>query len=256
METEKSWKRYSNPPMKVDRGITVVLDNFEGPLELLFHLVCKSEIDIYEVAISRITDEFLFILKKQTIPIEKGAEFISTAAALVWYKSQQLLPKHTQMASLEDFFEDPNFEIIHHLLDYCRFKQAAKELVDREHEQSVYHPRGTEKNPEAKKNLGIEHLTLEHLAGLFQQIAVKAKSEQGQLQGEVWKVSDKIFGLRKLLILRESVNFQEIFNAGISRSELIVIFLAVLELMKMGELLVIREIASNEIKILYMQKER
>ncbi|MBA2727483.1 MAG: segregation/condensation protein A [Parachlamydiaceae bacterium] len=235
--------------MKVDKEITVVLENFEGPLDLLFHLIYKCEIDVYEVMLKRITDEFLTIVKEHATPIDKSAEFISTAASLIWFKSRQLLPKHETIKPFEELLEDPHFEIIHHLVDYCRFKHAAKELAVREIEQSVYHHRGAEKVGEAKRNLGIEHLTLEDLAGLFQQIAAKAKKENGQLHEETWKVSDKINYLRKMLTLQTKVTFFELFDAEFSRLELIVIFLAVLELMKLGEISVARELASNEIII-------
>jgi len=235
--------------MKVDKEITVVLENFEGPLELLFHLIYKCEIDIYEVMLKRITDEFLMLIKEHATPIDKSAEFIATAASLIWFKSHQLLPKHAPIKPFEELLEDPHFEIIHHLVDYCRFKNAAKELVVRETEQSVYHPRGSEKIGEAKRNLGIEHLTLEDLAGLFQQIASKAKRENGQLHEEAWKVSDKITYLRKMMTLQGAVTFSELFHAELSRLELIVIFLAVLELMKLGEISVVRELATNEIII-------
>lgn len=236
--------------MKIGREITLTLDNFEGPLELLFHLVHKCEIDIYEVALKEITDQFFLLLKERQAPIDKSAEFIATAASLIWFKSQQLLPKQEVLAAPEELMEDPHFEIIHHLIDYCRFKHAAKELVERENEQKAYHPRGTEEAPKAKKNLGIEHLTLDDLAGLFQKIASKAKQECGQVSEERWKVSDKITSLRRLLLLQSEVAFEELFSSDRSRLELIVIFLAVLELMKLTEILVAKELSTNRIVII------
>ncbi len=214
--------------MKVDKEITVVLENFEGPLELLFHLVYKCEIDIYEVMLKKITNEFLALIKERSTPIDKSAEFLLTAASLVWYKSQQLVPKHTTEPLPENLLEDPHFEVIHHLVDYCRFKHAAKELVVRENEQSVFHPR----------------------------VAAKAKRENGQLHEEAWKVSDKIAYLRKILTLQENIGFFELFSGELSRLEMIVIFLAVLELMKLGEITVIRELSSNEIIIHPLQRDR
>ena len=135
-------------------------------------------------------------------------------------------------------------------IHYCRFKQAAKDLVLRENEQSVYRPRGAEKSAESKKQLGIEHLGFRDLAGLFKQIASKAKHLKGQLHEEIWKVSDKITSLRGLLTFQRQIDFQELFHGILERMELIVIFLAILEMMKLGELNVVKELATEKILII------
>ena len=101
--------------MKIDKDINLTLENFEGPLELLFHLVHKCEIDIYEIAFKKNYRRISHHFKAQKAPFDKGAEFIATAATLVWFKSQQLLPKHESIQLTEEQLEDPHFEIIHHL---------------------------------------------------------------------------------------------------------------------------------------------
>ena len=249
---------------------TFTLDNFEGPLDLLWHLIHREEIDIYQISLFQITNQFLqrmnlktvaqngtlaqgfgsqLYLKEQNrldeisqpphpsflteaVDLDRGAEFISMTASLIWFKSKALLPKHEQEedeTTLEE--DDPRFEIIHQLIDYCRFKQAAKELADRELRQGAFYPRGVESS-EIKKNLGINHLSLEDLAVLFQQILAKAEPRRGTITEEEWKVSDKIHYLKELLKKRESIPFTEAFNASMSRIELIVTFLALLEMMK------------------------
>lgn len=237
--------------MKASSSEAYILDNFEGPLDLLWQLINRQEIDIYEVSLKTIIDQFLIACRQQIpVSLDQGAEFVSMASLLVWFKSKTLLPKHEQqdeeILSEEEF--DSRFEIIHQLLDYCRFKQAAKALTQREHLQNAYYARGTEEN-EIKKNLGINHLSLEDLASLFRQILAKAVVNRGVIQEEIWRVADKIKALRYLLKEKKSILFTEVFSPEKSREELIVTFLALLELMKSGEARVVQDIAKNAICI-------
>lgn len=216
---------------------TFTLENFEGPLDLLWHLITRQEIDIYEISILEITRQYQ-VKSKNWIA---GAEFIALAASLIWFKSKTLLPKHEQQQDLnleED--QDPHFEIIHQLVDYCRFKQAAKELSEREQQQGAFYPRGVE-GIDIKKKLGIHHLSLDDLAELFQQILAKSVPRKGTIQEEEWKVSDKMHFLREWLIKKRTLNFDVVFHSILSRIELIVTFLALLEMMKSGE----ARVASN-----------
>lgn len=228
---------------------TFIIDNFEGPLDFLLHLIQKNEIDIYEVPINKIIDQFLEKLQNHLTDIDTGAEFIATAATLLCLKSKMLLPKHEQAIDPDELEEDPNFEIIHHLIDYCRFKQAAKSLSEREQQQSGFYSRGVESLPDIKKTLGIEHLTLDDLAGLFKEIASKAAANRGTVHEDVWKVSDKIKYVRKILKEELKIGFESLFSAEMPRLELIVTFLAVLELMKLGEACVIRDKATERVMV-------
>ncbi len=220
------------------------LDNFEGPLDFLLHLVQKNEIDIYEIPLKQITDQFLARLTSEISPatVDQGAEFIQLAATLLLLKSRMLLPKHElQEQPLEDLDTDPRFEIIHHLVEYCRFKDVAKILAEREEHQGGFYSRGFDERGDPQKFLGIEHLSLNDLAELFQQILSKAKSHFEVIYEEQWLISDKLQLIRQLLKEFKSVAFAQLFSLELSRAELIVTFLAVLELMKSGELYVIKE---------------
>lgn len=217
---------------------TFTLENFEGPLEFLVHLIQKSEIDIYEIKIQDVLSQYM---KNMGSPdVDKGAEFISMAALLIWLKSRMLLPKHEQPVSPEEEF-DPRFDIIHQLVEYCKFKEAAKELSRREQEQNAFFERGLEGPYQVKKNLGIEHLTLQDLAGLFQEILSKAESESRLIHEEEWLVSDKLRIIRQLLKEFPKIGFEVLFTSERSREELIVTFLAVLELMKLQEIKILKE---------------
>lgn len=228
--------------------MTVSLENFEGPIDLLFQLIQQSEIDIYEVKLRSVTEQFLQYMAAHPLAIDRGAEFISTAAALVWLKSKTLLPAKEQEAFVsEEEDDDPHFDVFRHLVDYCRFKEAAKQLSTLEKQQQGYHSRGMTVEQVSKRPLGIEHLSLEDFAGLFKVLAAKSTPKKGVVEAETWKLADKIDDLRLFLAEVKKIDFYELFSCDKVRLELIVTFLAVLELMKLGEVAVIRETASGEL---------
>lgn len=219
------------------------LGNFEGPLDLLWQLVTKDEIDIATVPLHEITAQFPTAIPQKegdSSRINAGAEFVGLVATLIWYKSLRMLPKIHQDPAIElaaPIDEDPT-NILHHLIDYCRFKQAAKELVSIEQQQSAIYHRGLETFIEPAPSLGIHHLSLDDLAKVFQKILAKAKPYTRTLKEDPWKVSDKIVFLLNLLQEGQKETFENVFHEELSREELIVTFLALLELMKAGKLAV------------------
>lgn len=226
------------------------LENFSGPLAFLLHLIQKDEIDIYDIPIQKITAQYLSKLKELMVPsVDGGAEFIGTASFLLWMKSKMLLPKHEQSTGEEEEL-DPSFEIIHQLLAYCRFKEAAKDLAVREQQQSVFHLRAVGEIPEAKKGLGIEHLSVEDVAELFKEVLKRAPAEKGKIQEDIWRVGDKLKYIRHLFQSQDRVSFKGLFSPEKQRGELIVTFLAILELMKLGEGAVARCQETGEIVII------
>lgn len=235
--------------MKNAAADTFSLEFFEGPLAFLLHLIQKSEINICDVPIQELTAQYLQKIKEILTPsVDTGAEFIGTAAYLLWMKSKMLLPKHEMPLSDEEDL-DPSFEIIYKLLEYCQFKEAGKALARIEHEQSVFHPRGVQSLPEPQKMLGIEHLSLEDLAEHFQKIVARAASQKRKIHEEAWRVSDKINLLRESLKSEPKIPFNRLFLGEKPKVECIVTFLAILELMKIGEIVVGRETATDTIYI-------
>lgn len=217
----------------------VNLDVFVGPFDFLVHLVQKSEIDPSDVSLKVIIENFL--LKDDRFSLDSGAEFIGSASSLLWLKSRALLPKNEIIDSADEQEDCVNFDLVHQLLDYCRFKEAAKDLSRLEQQQKVFYPRGSDPSIDVKKPLGIDHISLEELAVLFQEVLQRTKIIQGHIQDEDWKVSDKITDLRNILKSNPFIPFRALFRDEISRLELIVIFLALLELMKSGEVKVARD---------------
>lgn len=225
------------------------LENFEGPLDFLLHLIQKHEIDLTEISLKKITEQYIKKLEMMNPCVDAGAEFIASASFLLWLKSRMLLPKHEHPLTGEEEEHDPRFDIIHQLLDYCRFKDAAKELTQLEMSQSSFYSR-PDPNLEINKTLGIEHLTIDDLASLFKQALAKTSLETRVIQEEEWKVADKIKIIRQQLRTSGQLEIASLFAAGRSKVELIVIFLAILELMKIGDGQLIKDMTSQKILLI------
>lgn len=235
--------------MKEKKTLSFALDNFQGPVELLYQLIQKEEIDLQSIALFSLAEQFTIAWEQQQANIEVAAEFIATTASLIWLKSKALLPQHDNEAESESNSSDETFALsaIPQLLDYCRFRQAAKGLADREEQQKAFYSRGSTENPAPpKKQLGIDHLSLDDLAQLFKVLAAKNPGlKETTLHNEPWKVSDKISFLRQMLAASSQIEFNALFHEEMGRLELIVIFLAILELMKLGEICVLRHVESG-----------
>lgn len=213
-----------------------ILDHFEGKLHYLYQLIQKSEIDITDVPLKQLIFQFLNKFQENHADfIDEGSEFIGTTSSLIWLKSKRLLPLNEQIEEEEDTESNFEWEMIPRLIDYCRFKQMAKELSFLENQQSQHYFRGGDPAPSDKKNLGVDHISLEDLAALFRDLLSKASRQIGQVSDESWKVSDKISHIRLCLKQQGNIKFEELFNPTMSRGELVATFLALLELMKMGE---------------------
>lgn len=231
------------------------LENFEGSLDFLLHLIQKHEIELSEISLKKITEQYIKKLEEMINPcVDSGAEFIASASFLLWLKSRMLLPKHEHPLSAEEEEYDPRFDIIHQLLDYCRFKDAAKELTQLEMSQSSLYSRAPDPLLEINKTLGIEHLTIDDLASLFKHALTKASLETRIIQEEEWKVADKIKIIRQRLKTVGRMEIGLLFAAGKSKLELIVTFLALLELMKIGDCQLIKDLATQKILLILSDK--
>lgn len=234
--------------------VKVALDVFEGPLDLLVYLVQRDEIEITDVPLYQIVDQYLKALKENINPcLDTGAEFIGTTAFLLWLKSRILLPKHEGEAPEEIDMSSSPLQILQHLIDYCCFKSAAKELSQREQKQTLVFSRGIEESAEPLPAT-LTLVPLDELAKLFQQVLTRAAVQNRVLHEELWRVSDKIHFLRVLLKESKNVLFRELFNEERCRDELIVTFLAILELMKQGEVYIIREEQTQSVMIIPYKK--
>lgn len=215
---------------------TFSLENFEGTLELLLYLIQKEEVDVCAISIQELTQQLMQSLEQSGV--ETSAELMGLAATLLLMKSQKLLP--AQDVENGEVEEDPRVEMIEKLIEYCRFRDAASSLLSREQEQKAYFPRAA---PLYKKELstGLEEVGLDDLKQVMQDLLKRSKKQTRTIQAEEWQVAPKISWFQERLKAHTRLPFSEVFSEKKYRGELIVLFLALLELMKLQELKIVRE---------------
>ncbi|CAM3967766.1 segregation/condensation protein A [Paenibacillus alkaliterrae] len=219
------------------------LDSFEGPLDLLLHLIDKAEIDIHEVSISEITIQYMeYLDAMKELELEVTSEFLVMAATLLAIKSKQLLPKPPVFEEdYEDWPDDgldPRDELIQKLVEYRKFKQIAEQLREKEFERSLVYSREPEDMTpymkEEKVN-PVEGLHVSDLILAFQKALRRAarRNVVATVQRDEISVKDRIRDIMDILKQFETVRFSKLVRENMDRHEVVVTFLAILELMKM-----------------------
>lgn len=227
-------------------AINVKLEAFEGPLELLLHLIEKAEVDIYDIPIADITDQYLNYISMMEIPdLEVSSEFLVMAATLLEIKSKMLLPKHKKEETGTDDI-DPREELVRKLIEYKKYKEVSLELKDK---LGVY-SRIFYKPPEPIEDYindvtAITNVSLDMLYISFRNILLKnerkKKNKYTEIYREVITVDDKIKLINKLLASKPSFYFDDLFISCYNKYEIIVTFLAMLELLKRRSLMIEQE---------------
>jgi segregation and condensation protein A len=214
---------------------------FEGPLDLLLYLVKKEEVDIYQVNLTRIATQFIeYIEAMRQMDLDVAGEFLVMAATLMYIKSRELLPIDQQVAAeAEEDIEDPRWDLIRQLVEYKKFKDAAAELQDWEIRRFNSFPRqpGKPELPPEPKNLKPE-VTLYDLISAVSAVLKRFNkpSETRDVFEDKWTVSEKIEHLMNVLRNRTQIRFSELFAGSTSRTEVVVTFLAMLELIRLKQL--------------------
>ncbi|MFZ6017756.1 MAG: segregation and condensation protein A [Nitrospirota bacterium] len=203
---------------------------FEGPLDLLLHLIRENKIDIYDIPVALITHQYLqYIKMMKELNLEIVGEFLVMAATLIYIKSRMLLPPDEE-APLEEQ-EDPRLELVQRLLEYQRFKEAALGLKEREEEwMKVFHREPVLDDAE----FYLFDINLFDLLDAFKKILDKAPPEIVAITKETLTVKDRISMIMEMLEGQEAVRFEELFKENITRIQLIVTFIALLELIRLG----------------------
>lgn len=221
-------------------GYRVSLDAFEGPLDLLLYLVKHDEVDIYDISLERITGQYLeFLDQAHELDVPLAGEFIVMAANLLYLKSRELLPKQIQPLEEETEEADPRWDLIRQLLEYKKFKDVASLLSAAEAERlrrfAPLAPAAAHATDERRSGLDVD---LADLAAAFERVLARAaaRSKPSLVFDERWTVPEKIETLRQRLPPGRQIPFRDLFQPGAPREELIVTFLAILELMKVREL--------------------
>ncbi|MFQ5442421.1 MAG: segregation and condensation protein A [Thermodesulfobacteriota bacterium] len=215
-------------------GYKVKLDIFEGPLDLLLHLIKKSEVDIYDIPISDITEQYLeYIELMKDMNLDFAGEFLVMAATLVHIKSRMLLPIDAPDEDVEEG-EDPRAELIKRLLEYQRYKDASEELSQRNILGRDVFIRGHDPSGAAVEEAGLINVSIFELMEALKEILKGARDESiMELTVERFNVTDKINHILDLLAGAGSAAFTSLFPEKAAKGEIIVTFLAVLELVKL-----------------------
>lgn len=242
--------------------LTVKLQVFEGPLDLLLHLLEKNKVNIYDIPIVEITNQYMeYIREMKRQDLNVMSEFLVMAATLIDIKSKMLLPK--QEAEDEEETEDPRAELVAQLLEYKMYKCMAYELKDRQMDaERVMFKEPTIPDMVAayEEPVDLDELmadvTLKKLNDIFQSIMKKqedkidpVRSKFGKIEKEEVSLSDKMAYLEQYALTHPSFSFRSILESQSSKMEVIVTFLAVLELMKTSKITITQDHIFDDIKI-------
>jgi segregation and condensation protein A len=248
MENEEIVNQDSQPPSE-GAGITIKLDAFEGPLDLLLHLIKKEEIDIWNIPIALITEqylEYLHIMKQLNINV--AGEWIMMASTLILIKSKMLLPKDPVDESNAEVEEDPRNELVYQILEHQKFKNAAEMLYTREEvENAVWNKQPSDVLEDGNEVVAV---TLFDLLHAFHEVVKRFEDQRVmEVAQEEVSIEQKIADLRRLLMVHDKILFSTFFTQIRSKNHLIVTFLALLELVRLHEIWLYQPKAFDEIHI-------
>lgn len=220
----------------------IEIDAFQGPMDLLLHLIEKAQIDIYDIPINDITDQFIqHVYQMGEINLEIASDFLVMAATLIEIKSKMLLPNEKAATDFQLEMEelDPRVELVRRLVEYKKYKNASQELRSFETSQSkvYYKPREDlfEYEDEVIDIEGLDAETL--LKSIIKIIRRKRSSEMSlsisEIQREEYTLEECIDDIKNLLENDGKLNFSDLINPDITKKEIIVYFLSILELIRM-----------------------
>jgi len=210
----------------------VKLDMFEGPLDLLLHLIREHQLDILDIPIATITDEYLrYLALMQELDLDVAGEFLLMAATLIHIKSKMLLPPDETTDGEEAEQEDPRAELVSRLLEYKRFKEAAQTLGVLESETAYVHRRGAPAM-EMEVEGPLQVSMVELLRALRDVLSRTEKSAPLEITPEEINVGQRIVMLIDRLAAESPIEFGQLFGSATRRVEVIVTFLALLEILR------------------------
>ncbi|MDD3224921.1 MAG: segregation/condensation protein A [Clostridium sp.] len=240
--------------------LNIVLDNFEGPFDLLLHLIKKNQMDIYNIKIHDITSQYLEnINAMKELDLEVASEFIVMAAMLLEIKSKMLLPKEKKKE--EEGEEDPRLELVSKLLEYKKYKFIASKLSKRENEIGIVFTKKPEIIDDLKEenkdvNSLLKGITMLELFNLYDKLISVYNSKMNNsnvMQKEIpidkYKIEDKMVQILEDFKYRDRLYFSKITKKCKSKMEIVVSFLALLELTKLKEVKVLQQSNFREIFI-------
>nr|WP_269799248.1 segregation/condensation protein A [Bacillus sp. FJAT-45037] len=224
---------------------SVKLDAFEGPLDLLLHLINQAEVDIYNIPVAPITDQYMkYVQAMQELHLDIASEYLVMAATLLAIKSKTLLPKQEDLFDEElimDEDDDPRDELMNRLIEYRKYKEAATDLKDKEEKRNLVHTKPPEDlepfiNEEDRREVAIQGVTLFDMLSAYQKL-VKRKTLKAPrmttIKTQEYSIEDRMTEVMDFVnqLATGSCKFEELFPVP-EKGHIVVTFLAVLELMR------------------------
>lgn len=242
--------------------INIKLESFEGPMDLLYSLIIKNKIDIYDIPIAEITDQYLnYVDAMERANMDNISEFIVMAATLIEIKSKMLLPKEVDENNEEI---DPREDLVRRLIEYKKFKALALEFNDKQKKSGYSFYKAEDKDIISKVRKDVpkeisdilKGADIEMLFTAFREVLKrrevrtdKIRSGFNSVKREEFTIEEKIQQIKNLLILSPTISFFEIFSDNSSKNEVVVTFLAMLELIKTKVIYIEQDMLFDDIKI-------
>jgi segregation and condensation protein A len=232
----------------------IKLELFEGPLDLLLYLVKKDHLNIYDIPIAKVTEQYLEYLNlMQLLDLNVAGEFLVMAATLMQIKSRMLLPAEETAVAEEQ--EDPRAELVKRLLEYEKFKQIAETLRQKETDQREVFKRPKveveiDKGEGSEKEVYFEASIFDLINAFSQALKDVPKEVFYEVIKDEFTIDEKIHNILHLLLVRTSVQLSELFAKAKNKIEIVVTFLAILELIRMKEILCAQKGVFQDIEIL------
>lgn len=228
------------------------LDIFEGPLDLLLYLVKKNHLDIYNIPIAQVTEQYIQYLElMRLLDLNIAGEFLVMAATLLEIKSRTLLPQPETPPEEE---EDPRMDLVRRLLEYQKFKEVAQSLREREFARQQVFTRVNPGTDEENQEIYFEASLFDLISAFSKALKEVPKEIFYEVIKDEFTVEQKIHDILHLLLLEPVVLLQDLFNKSKNKLEIIVSFLAVLELIRLKEINIRQKGIFGAIEILRNQK--
>ncbi len=233
----------------------VKLEVFEGPLDLLLYLIRKNEIDIYDIPIANITEQYLeYIELMRMLDLNIAGEFLVMAATLIHIKSKMLLPPE-EKEILPEEEEDPREELVRRLLEYKKFKEAAGVLQDLEGQRKKMFTRTAVFELDSGEKF-FEASLFDLITALTRALKDVPKEVFQKIVKDEFTVEQKVHDLLHMLVKKPLIYLSELFKNAKNKMEIIATFLAVLELIRLKEVLIVQKKSFGEIELIRNERHR
>ncbi|WP_416197938.1 MAG: Segregation and condensation protein A [Sporanaerobacter sp.] len=225
----------------------IVLNAFEGPLDLLLHLIERAKVDIYDIPISEITNQYMgYLSQMNELDLGIASEFLVMASTLLEIKSKMLLPSKvdnsTDQLEMEEI--DPRVDLVKKLVEYKKYKKIAEELkIHEEIQNKVFYKPREDMSYYAEEELDLEEMNLEQLVDVLNNVLRKREKKNktidiDEIERDEITIEESIDNLKNLLESKHKIKFSQLFDDAATRSDIIVTFLSILELAKQKYILI------------------